>query len=152
MYKIEYINDIYDNVNDFIDDLYEKIDDNNVYNMLRDKILNSKQSKDIGSTNPNRNSLLYVTKFHRELTFENIMTSLECEVAASFASQSNHNIIGRTNEIFQPIKYYKINDDDDKFWIEFYDRCNLKIPLSFNDKVTFTMDMVFLQNRKLLYS
>ena len=106
----------------------------------------------LGTTNPNRNSLEYVTKFHRELIFENIMTSLECEVAASFASQSNHNIIGRTNETFQPIKYYKINDDDDKFWIEFYDRNEITVPVAFNDFVMFTMDVVFLQNRKLLYS
>lgn len=104
------------------------------------------------TTNPNRNSLEYVTKFHRELIFENIMTSLECEVAASFASQSNHNIIGRTNEIFNPIKYFKINDDDDKFWIEFYDRNEINVPVAFNDFVMFTMDVVFLQNRKLLYS
>ena len=106
----------------------------------------------LGTTNPNRNSLEYVTKFHRELIFENIMTSLECEVAASFASQSNHNIIGRTNETFQPIKYYKLLDNDDKFWIEFYDRNEIDVPVTFNDFVMFTMDVVFLQNRKLLYN
>ena len=106
----------------------------------------------IGTTNPNRNSLEYVTKFHRELVFNNIMTSLECEVAASFSSQSNHNIIGRTNETFNPIKYYKINDDDDKFWIEFYDRNEIDVPVAFNDFVMFSIDVVFLQNRKLLYS
>ena len=79
------------------------------------------------------------------------MNDLQCEVAASFATQSNHNLIGRTNEIFNPIKYYKLNDDD-KFWIEFYDKNEVKIPLAINDNVVFTMDMVFLQNRKLLYS
>lgn len=105
----------------------------------------------IGSTNPNRNSLEYVTKFRRELELKNIMTSLECEVAASFASQSNRNIIGRTNETFNPIKYYKLNDNDDKFWIEFYDRNEIDVPVKFNDFVTFTMEVVFLQNRKLLY-
>lgn len=107
----------------------------------------------IGRTNRNRNSLDYITKFHRELIFYNVMTRLECEVAASFASQSNHNLIGRTNEKYEPIKYYKINDDDDdKFWIEFYDRNEIDISISFNDFVMFTMDVVFLQNRKLLYS
>ncbi|KAK8890483.1 hypothetical protein M9Y10_035259 [Tritrichomonas musculus] len=272
VYRIEYVNDIYDDVDDFIDNLYDEINDNNVYNMLRDRILDSGQSKDekiaaleqldsdkdnyhlmclrndvpfylnndvdgiydvrdftiveeigdkimlsfrsnqndhdefyvdfmmtpnnddatykkfyqwddgndeplpyaavypdeldendrfefdtanyfnIGTTNPNRNSLEYVTKFHRDLIFNNVMTSLEREVAASFASQSNHNIIGRTNEIFNPIKYFKINDDDDKFWIEFYDRNEIDVPVSFNDFVMFTMDVVFLQNRKLLYN
>ena len=271
-FSIAYTNDIFEDVNDFIEDLYYKIDRNNLYTMLLYRILDSEQSKDekiaaieqldkdkdnyylmclrndvpfylynnangfldvqdfvvneeigdkimlsfgstqnyfdefyvdflitsnngdvtykkfyqwddehneplpysamypgdldendrfefdtacyfnLGTTNPNRNSLEYVTKFHRELIFENIMTSLECEVAASFASQSNHNIIGRTNETFQPIKYYKINDDDDKFWIEFYDRNEITVPVAFNDFVMFTMDVVFLQNRKLLYS
>ena len=80
------------------------------------------------------------------------MTNLDCEVVASFASQSNHNLIGRTNEIFIPIKYYKLLDDDNTFWIEFYDRDNFKVPVAFNDNVVFTMDMVFLQHRKLLYS
>ena len=95
------------------------------------------------------NDLNYVTRFHRILWLKNVMSDLHCESAASFASQSNHNIIGRTNETFSPIKYYKVND---KFWIEFYERCKLNVPVSFNDNVTFTMDMVFLQNRQLLYS
>ena len=99
-----------------------------------------------------RNSLKYIVRFHRQFKLENVMSDLECEVAASFAYQSNHNIIGRTTETFIPIKYYKINDDNDMFWIEFYDRDELKVPVAFNSNVIFTMDVVFLQNRKLLYS
>lgn len=265
VYKVEYINDIFDKIDDFIEDLYENVDDENIYNKLYGDILDSTESNDdkidaieqldadkdnydlmclrnnipfylkrerdikileiivdniillfkspqnefdefyidfmmtplnndvtykkfyqwnddkdeplpyatmypgeldeddrfdfdtanyfnIGSTNPNRNSLKYITKFHRELELKNIMTNLDCEVVASFASQSNHNIIGRTNEIFNPIKYYKLLDNDDKFWIEFYDRNEIDVPVSFNDFVIFTMDVVFLQNRKLLYS
>ena len=106
----------------------------------------------IGTSNPYRNRLDYVTKFHRELTLKHITTDLQCEVAASFASQSNRNIIGRTNETFIPIKYYKVNDNDDNFWIELYNKDFVNIPASFNDELVFTMDMVFLQNRKLLYS
>lgn len=99
-----------------------------------------------------KNDLKYIIRFHRQLNLKDIMTSLDCEVVASFASQSHHNIIGRTNETFIPIKYYKLLDNDNTFWIEFYDRDNFKIPVSFNDNVVFTMDMAFLQNRKLLYS
>ncbi|KAK8895292.1 hypothetical protein M9Y10_023738 [Tritrichomonas musculus] len=106
----------------------------------------------IGTSNPYRNRLDYVTKFHRELVLKHITTDLQCEVAASFANQSNRNIIGRTNETFIPIKYYKVNDNDDKFWIELYNKDFVDIPVSFNDEIVFTMDMVFLQNRKLLYS
>ena len=106
----------------------------------------------IGDSNPYRNNIDYVTKFHRKLIFKHILTNLECEVAASFANQSNHNIIGRTNECYTPIKYYKINDNDDKFWVELYDRNEITVPVAFEDFFMFTMDVVFLQNRKLLYS
>ncbi|KAK8842738.1 hypothetical protein M9Y10_025601 [Tritrichomonas musculus] len=106
----------------------------------------------IGTSNQYRNRLDYVNKFHKDLILKHITTDLQCEVAASFASQSNRNIIGRTNETFIPIKYYKVNDKDDNFWIELYDKDFVNIPASFNDELGFTMDMVFLQNRKLLYS
>ena len=264
VYRIEYVNDIFDNIDDFIKNLYEKIDYKNIYNNLREDIQNSEQTNNekiaaleqldadkdnyylmclrndvpfylkrddidikemiidnimlsitssphnykdfyfdfmitpfnigstykkfymwddnkneplpyvvmnpgeldeddqfdfdtanyfnIGNDNPNKNSIEYVTKFRRRLDLKNIISSLDCEVAASFASQSNRNIIGRTNEIFNPIKYYKLLDNDDKFWIEFYDRNEIDVPVTFNDFVMFTMDVVFLQNRKLLYS
>lgn len=106
----------------------------------------------IGDANPYRNNIDYVTKFHRSLEFNHILTNLQCEVAASFATQSNHNLIGRTNETYIPIKYYKLNDNDDKFWIELYDRNEIDVPVSFEDFFIFTMDVVFLQNRKLLYT
>lgn len=53
---------------------------------------------------------------------------------------------------FENIKYYKINDNGNSFWIECYDNDDINIPISFNDDVVLTMDVVFLQNRKLLYS
>ena len=99
-----------------------------------------------------RNTFDYVFKFHRQLKLMNVMSDLECEVAASFATQSNHNMIGRTIETFTPIKYYKINDDDDMFWVAFYDRDAMNIPIAFNANVIFTMDAVLLQNRKLIYT
>ena len=106
----------------------------------------------IGDNNPHRNSIRYITKFHRLITFKHVLSNLQCEVAASFANQSNHNLIGRTNETYTPIKYYKLNDNDDKFWIELYDRNEIDIPVAFEDFFVFTMDVVLLQNRKLLYS
>ena len=104
------------------------------------------------NNNPYKNELTYMYQYHDEFIIRNMMTNLQCEVATSFASQSNHNIIGRTNENFTPIKYYKLLDKDDTFWIEFYDRDEIKIPIAINDNAVFTMDVVFLQNRKLLYS
>ena len=100
----------------------------------------------------NQNPTEYVCKYHRNLYFHNIRTDIDCRIAASFANQSNHNIIGKTNETFENIKYYKINDNGDSFWIECYDNDDINIPINFNDDVTLTMDVVFLQNRKLIYS
>ena len=106
----------------------------------------------IGSGNPFKNNIYKLYHYHHEQILKNILTDLECEVVASFATQSNHYLVGRTNEPFCPIKYYKLNHSDETFWIEFYDKNEIKIPLPINDNVVFTMDMVFLQNRKLLYS
>lgn len=71
----------------------------------------------IEDENPYRNNIKDITKFHHKLVFKHILTDLQCEVAASLATQSNHNIIGRTNEMYTPIKYYKLNDNNDKFWV-----------------------------------
>ena len=105
----------------------------------------------IGS-NKGQNPVEYVCKYHRNLYFHNVRTDIKCRIAASFANQSNHNIIGKTNETFENIKYYKINDNGDSFWIECYDNDDISIPINFNNDVVITMDVVFLQNRKLLYS
>ena len=94
----------------------------------------------------------YINKYHRELYFHGVRTDLDCRIAASFANQSNRNIIGHTNESFENIKYYRLNDNGTSFWIECYDNDDINIPISFNNDVVLTMDVVFLQNRKLLYS
>lgn len=44
VYRIEYSNDIFDNVDDFIKDLYEKINKENIYNKINNDIYNSKQT------------------------------------------------------------------------------------------------------------
>ena len=106
----------------------------------------------LGDGNPFRNNVRDLFKYRHEIIFKHMMTNVQCEVAASFASQSNRNLIGRTNEAYTPIKYYKINDNDDKFWIKLYDRNENNIPVAFEDFIVFTMDVVLLQNRKLLYS
>ena len=98
------------------------------------------------------NSIEYIDKYHRNLYFHGVRTDFDCRIAASFANQSNHNIIGHTNETFKNIKYYKLNDNGNSFWIECYDNDDINIPISFNNDVVLTMDVVFLQNRKLLYS
>lgn len=124
----------------------DKLNDDNRFDLYTANFFN------MDNNNPYKNDLNYIFRFHSPFVLKNIMTDLECEVVASFASQSNHNLIGRTNETYEPIKYYKLNDNDDKFWIEFYDKNEIKIPITLNDNVVFTIDMVFLQNRKLLYS
>ena len=128
------------------DDIKEQLYDNIKFDPYTASFFN------IGSDNPFKNNIYKLYHYSDEHILKNILTDLECEVVASFATQSNHYLVGRTNEPFCPIKYYKLNHSDETFWIEFYDKNEIKIPLPINDNVVFTMDMVFLQNRKLLYS
>ena len=122
--------------NAFIGKIFEFDKDRANFLNIRDKIY--------------QNSIEYVCMYHLNLNFHNIRTNLNCRIAVSFAYQSNHNIIGKTNETFTNIIYYKLNDNGDSFWIECYDNDNRKIPINFNDDAVITVEIVFLQDRKLL--
>ena len=88
--------------------------------------------------------------FRRKHKFINVWERTPCEVHASFANQSNHNYLGKSDVIFTPIKYYKLNARDNRFWIEFYDICT-KNPVKIPNHEGFVMEMQFMQNDKLLY-
>ena len=88
--------------------------------------------------------------FRRNHKFINVWDRTPCEVHASFANQSNHNYLGKSDVMFTPIKYYKLNARDNRFWIEFYDICT-KNPVKIPNHEGFVMEMQFMQNDKLLY-
>ena len=96
------------------------------------------------------NKYLQYLWFDWEHEFINIWHREPCEVHASFANQSNHNYLGHSDVMFIPIKYYKLNARDNRFWIEFYDK-QTKNPIKIPKHECFTLEMQFMQNDKLLY-
>ena len=99
-----------------------------------------------------QNKLEDICKFHRTITFHNVFDRSTVKIRASFANQSKNYYVGNSHVYFNPIKYYKLNSNDDKFWIEFYNARNPDTPINIPDDENFVLEMLFLQNRKLLYT
>ena len=101
---------------------------------------------------PWQNSLDYVTTFHRELKFKNVYDRNSVKIHASFGNPSNNYYVGNSHVYFNPIKYYKLNAKDDKFWIEFYSGRHPDCPVNIPEDEGFVLEMLFMQNQKLLYT
>ena len=63
-----------------------------------------------------QNRFSYFMNFHRKLELKNLWDRHTCKVFASFANQSNHYYVGNSHVMFTPIKYYKLNSRDSRFW------------------------------------
>ena len=100
---------------------------------------------------PYQNSVHQFYQFHRTIELKNLWDRHTCKVYASFANQANHNYLGNTHVYFTPIKYYKLNSRDKRFWLELYSARNPNIPMRLPDHEGFVMEMQFMQNDKLLY-
>ena len=101
---------------------------------------------------PSQNSLDYITTYHRMLSFRNIYNRETLKIHASFGNPSNNFYIGNSHVYFDPIKYYKLNSKDDKFWIEFYSGRHSSCPVNIPEDEGFILEMLFMQNQKLLYT
>ena len=99
-----------------------------------------------------QNSLDFITTYHRSISFRNVYNRESLKIYASFASQSNDYYVGNSHVYFNPIKYYKLNSKDDKFWIEFYSGRHYNYPVNISEDEGFIMEMLFMQNQKLLYT
>ena len=98
-----------------------------------------------------QNSIQQFYRFHRTIELKNLWDRHTCKVYTSFANQANHNYLGNTHVYFSPIKYYKLNSYDKRFWLELYSARNPNIPMRLPDHEGFVMEMQFMQNDKLLY-
>ena len=117
------------------------------YNHFNDDV---KDLFNIGYTSY-KNSGMYFMQFHRKFELKNLWDRHTCKVYASFANQSNHYYVGNSHVLFTPIKYYKLNSRDNRFWIEFYSARNPNIPIRLPEHEGFVLEMQFMQNDKLLY-
>ena len=97
-------------------------------------------------------SLDYITTYHRVIAFRNIYNRESLKIHASFGNPSNNYYIGNSHVYFDPIKYYKLNSKDDKFWIEFYSGRHADYPVNMPEDEGFVLEMLFTQNQKLLYT
>ena len=98
----------------------------------------------------------YVT----EMNFFDVWDRHSCKVFSNIASDSNRGYVGNSQIVFMPIKYFKINSTDKKFYIDFYNSRNIKCPtvLPYKKKEDdstlnepFVIELQLMQNEKLLY-
>ena len=100
---------------------------------------------------------LYVTGFN----FFDVWDRHSCKLFSSFAADSNRGYIGNSTVDMIPIKYFKLNSTDKKFYIDFYNSRNINCPSVIpyqngqsGQKVMneqFLMEIQLMQNDKLLY-
>ena len=95
----------------------------------------------------------YVT----EMNFFDVWDRHSCKVFSSIAADSNRGYIGNSQVDLNPIKYFKINSTDKKFYIDFYNARNIKCPtvLPFKKKEDgntlnepFVIELQLMQNEK----
>ena len=98
----------------------------------------------------------YVTGFN----FYDVWGCHSCKLFSSFVADSNRGYIGNSTVDMIPIKYFKLNSTDKKFYIDFYNSRNINCPSVIpyqngpgGQKLMneFLMEIQLMQNDKLLY-
>lgn len=107
------------------------------------------ETRDIG--NEYQSIIVRNAKWSPTINFYDVWDRNSCKVYSSIAEQSNHNYLGNSQIYFSPIKYYKVNATDQRFWIEFYSGRHNKIPIKLPLNESFYVEMQFLPYRKMLY-
>ena len=97
------------------------------------------------------NIIRYEGKWMRELRFKNVWDRHSCAVYSSIAEQSNKYYLGNSQIYFNPIKYFKLNSTDQRFWIDFYSGRHNNIPILIPNNESFKIEMIFLPYKKMLY-
>ena len=93
----------------------------------------------------------YKFKWLREVNFYNVWDRHSCKIYSSFGDQSNQGYVGNTTIYFNPIKYFKLNSTDQRFWIELYSGRHKDIPVKIPRSESFSIEMIFFPYRKMLY-
>ena len=93
----------------------------------------------------------YQYEWLREVNFYNVWDRHSCKIYSSFGNQSNRGYVGNTTIYFNPIKYFKLNSTDQRFWIEFYSGRHKDIPVKIPRSESFSIEMIFFPYRKMLY-
>jgi hypothetical protein len=85
--------------------------------------------------------------------FYDVWGRKSCVVKSNIASGVQHNYLGHSHVRYDPLKYYRINNDDKTFTIELLiSNNNFPVILPFDDRETITIEYVILQNATELYT
>lgn len=87
----------------------------------------------------------------REIIFEDVWDRVSCKIYSSIAEQSSKGYLGNSKVIFNPIKYFKLNSTDQRFWIELYSGRHNNIPVLVPNNESFVIEMQLLPFKKMLY-
>ena len=102
-------------------------------------------------TGPFENNPEIFNKYTHEIIFNNIWDRHSCRIYSSIGEQSQHQYLGNSQIYFNPIKYFKLNSSDQRFWIELYSARHYNVPVKLPKNETFCIEMQFLPFNKLLY-
>ena len=137
------------NISDYNDDF--KL----VFNLM------TKEDVKQGIYNEGEKNLFPTDMFVDKFDFYDVWDRHSCKLFSSLASDSNRGYIGNTSIYINPIKYFKINSTDKKFYIDFYNSRNINCPsvIPYNNDSNgktvmteqFIIEMQLMQNDKLLY-
>ena len=90
-------------------------------------------------------------KWLRKIEFENVWDRHSFKIYSSIAEESSKGYLGNSQIFYQPIKYFKLNSTDQRFWIEFYSGRFHKIPVKIPLNESFVIEIQLLPFNKLLY-
>ncbi len=105
----------------------------------------------IGDEPYQNNPYKFNNKWCRRLDFKNVWDRHSCKVYSSIAEQSNKYYLGNSQIYFSPIKYFKLNSTDQRFWIELYSGRHNNIPVLVPNNESFVIEMQLLPFKKMLY-
>ncbi|KAK8839983.1 hypothetical protein M9Y10_031268 [Tritrichomonas musculus] len=97
------------------------------------------------------NIIRYEGKWMREIKFKNVWDRHSCSIYSSLAEQSNKYYLGNSQIDFYPIKYFKLNSTDQRFWVEFNSGRHNNIPVLVPNNESFVIEMQLLPFKKMLY-
>ena len=114
-----------------------------------------------GIYNEGEKNLLPTDTYLVRFDYYDVWDRHSCKLFSSFAVDSNRGYIGNSTVDMIPIKYFKINSTDKKFYIDFYNSRNINCPsvIPYQNDATgkmimseqFIIEMQLMQNDKLLY-
>ena len=126
-----------------------------VFNLMTDEEVEQ------GIYRPGEKNLFPRDTFVTDFSFYDVWDRHSCKLFSSFAADSNRGYIGNSTVDMIPIKYFKLNSTDKKFYIDFYNSRNINCPsvIPYQNSPggqklmneQFLMEIQLMQNDKLLY-